>query len=240
MWVPVPATASPSRPAPASALQPPPGFRSPTPHRPALSRRITTPAGAAVWAAKRALDLAASLIALLALLALAAARVLANPLGNPGPVFFRHRRMGRHGCAFTIVKFRTMRAAPRMLRGPAHPLETDRITPLGRWLRRLRLDALPQVVNVLRGEMSLIGPRPDCIEHARACCERLPGYRDRLAVRPGISGPAKVTLGYAEGLGPIRSKAALDRTYIARASWRPEARIALATLRAIATGFGVR
>jgi lipopolysaccharide/colanic/teichoic acid biosynthesis glycosyltransferase len=230
MWVPVPATASPSSPAP---TQPLPGFRSRTP-------AAATPAGAPFWATKRALDLAASLIALPALLALAAALVLVNPLWNPGPVFFRQPRMGRHGTAFTIVKFRTMRATPRMLRGPADPLETDRITPLGRWLRRLRLDELPQVVNVLRGEMSLIGPRPDCLEHARAYCERIPGYRDRLAVRPGISGLAQVTLGYAEGLGPTRSKAALDRTYIARASWTLEARIALATLRVIATGFGFR
>jgi hypothetical protein len=105
-------------------------------------------------------------------------------------------------------------AAPR---GPDDPLETDRATRLGAFLRRARFDELPQIVNVFRGEMSLIGPRPDDLPHAMSFMADIPGYRRRYAVRPGISGLAQVELGYVHGRDGASRKTALDLHYIRHA-----------------------
>jgi len=113
--------------------------------------------------------------------------VLANPFFNRGPLFFTQKRMGK-GCApFTAIKFRTMSCAHKVVRGAHDPLEVERITRLGSFLRKARLDEIPQILNVLRGEMSLIGPRPDSYDHARVYVDLIPGYRERHAALPGIS-----------------------------------------------------
>jgi lipopolysaccharide/colanic/teichoic acid biosynthesis glycosyltransferase len=145
---------------------------------------------------KRSLDLAvaiAGLAALAPLLALVAILVKAT---SPGPVFFRQRRCGRNGREFRMIKFRTMvkdaetlkaRLAPlNEADGPVFKIENDpRSTPLGRLLRKYSIDELPQLWNVLKGEMSLVGPRPLAAEEMRFC----PAWRDvRLKVRPGITG----------------------------------------------------
>jgi lipopolysaccharide/colanic/teichoic acid biosynthesis glycosyltransferase len=103
-------------------------------------------------------------------------------------------------------------------RGPDDPIETDRITPLGQWLRKSRFDELPQILNVYRGDMSLIGPRPDEFRHAQHYLHSIPAYRDRHSVRPGISGLAQIELGYAEGMDATRRKTRADMDYIARAT----------------------
>ena len=141
-----------------------------------------------------------------------------NPIYNPGPLFFRPERMGRNCTAFRAWKFRTMVGEPTAPRGPDDPLETDRITPLGRFLRLTRFDELPQVFNVYRGEMSLIGPRPDDFAHACHYLRTIPGYRQRYTVRPGISGLAQIRLGYAQGIEGTRRKTTADLTYIRNAS----------------------
>jgi len=171
--------------------------------------------------AKRAIDLGFCTVVLLpAMLIVALALLVLNPIFNPGPLVFAQKRMGRDCKPFRALKFRTMASDRRQRRGPDDPVETHRITPLGRWLRITRFDELPQIINVYRGEMSLIGPRPDYFAHAHHYVALIPDYRHRHMVRPGISGLAQIELGYAEGLEATRLKTAADIDYIRRASLR--------------------
>lgn len=196
--------------------------------------------GALFWGSKRAFDLAAALFLLPLLIATCAVLWVLNPLWNPGSLFFVHTRMGRDCRPFPMVKFRSMRPLHAVVRCHDDPVEADRITPLGYWLRRTRLDELPQIVNVLLGQMSLIGPRPDVWEHARVYVDVVPGYRERHAVRPGISGLAQVRMGYAEGVADTIRKTRKDRVYIKCASWLMELGIIARTLRIVVTGAGAR
>ncbi|MEJ6390565.1 sugar transferase [Gymnodinialimonas ulvae] len=185
--------------------------------------------------AKLCADVGGALVMLPLIAVLAVLLTGLNPLINPGPLLFRQARMGQNGRTFKALKFRTMAYAPDH-RGPLDPVETDRIPRLGRLLRRTGLDELPQAINILRGEMSLIGPRPDCVRHARIFLETIPEYRQRLSVRPGISGFAQITLGYAVGLEATREKVQADLDYITRAgfaldlwiTWRTILNVALA------------
>ncbi|MCB1358203.1 MAG: sugar transferase [Maritimibacter sp.] len=171
-----------------------------------------------------------SLCLLPAVAIVAFALLLLNRRYNRGPLLYRQTRMGQDLAPFTAIKFRSMQPAPAVTRAVDDPIEADRITPLGRILRKSRIDELPQVVNVLRGEMSLIGPRPDYFDHARQYVAQIPEYRLRHLVRPGISGLAQVTLGYAEGLDATRAKATADLAYIRNASFALEIRIFWLTL----------
>ena len=129
---------------------------------------------------------------------LAALLALAIRLQDGGPVLYRQWRVGRGGKVFEIVKLRTMAVDAEGATGPVWALPgDDRATPLGRVLRRLRLDELPQALNVLRGEMSLVGPRPERPELAAHCEREAPGFARRLAVRPGIAGLAQARRGSA-------------------------------------------
>lgn len=179
--------------------------------------------------AKRALDLLVAALLLLPAFLLTALLLL-NPGFNRGPLFFRQARMGLGCRPFQAWKFRTMAECQGPGRGAFDPLELHRITPLGGLLRRSRLDELPQVLNVLRGEMSLIGPRPDYWDHALHYLDAVPGYRERHAVRPGISGYAQTELGYAEGLDGVHAKVEADLLYVRHASLRLDLWIAWRTL----------
>jgi hypothetical protein len=108
---------------------------------------------------------------------------------------------------------------------PDDPVETERVTRLGAFLRRARFDELPQALNVLRGEMSLIGPRPDDLPHAHAFLADIPGYRTALCRRPGISGLAQVELGYVHGRAGACQKTKIDLHYIRHAGLRLDARV---------------
>lgn len=189
--------------------------------------------GVAFRMAKRAFDVALSLVLLPVMILCALVLVVVNPFCNRGPLFFTQTRMGR-GCApFVAIKFRTMRPATSAARDADAPLETDRITPLGAFLRKSRIDELPQVLNVLRGDMSLIGPRPDYFDHAVRYLEVVPGYRERHVVRPGISGLAQTELGYAEGVEATRRKVRADLYYITHQSAKLELFIFWRTLSVI-------
>lgn len=144
--------------------------------------------------------------------------LLLNPVFNPGPLFFTQPRMGRGGRRFVAWKFRSMVAATDTARGAFDGLEHDRITRLGHFMRKLRLDELPQILNVLRGEMSLIGPRPDTFAHGKTYLKTVKGYAERLSVLPGISGFAQTEVGYVESLRGMQSKVAADLHYVRKAS----------------------
>lgn len=182
---------------------------------------------------KTVFDLSLSLILLGPLAIAALILVILNPFLNPGPLLFRQRRMGRECQPFTAFKFRTMTPGTAGPRGAFDPLETDRISGFARLLRRMRIDELPQIINVLRGEMSLIGPRPDAYDHARVYLRDVPGYAQRHQVAPGISGYAQTEVGYVDGPEGIRRKVAADHYYLTHASLAFDLWITWRTLRVV-------
>lgn len=187
---------------------------------------------------KPAIDVLVS-VALLPLLVVCALVLLClNPFFNRGPLFYVQPRMGRDCAAFAAIKFRTMALSARVMRRADEPLERHRITPLGRLLRKSRIDELPQIINVLRGEMSLIGPRPDFFHHARRYMRSVPGYRRRHAVRPGISGLAQTDLGYVDTNEGMVRKVALDLRYVDEVSLGLDLRVFWRTLVTVFCGRG--
>ncbi len=137
---------------------------------------------------------------------------LAIWLTDRGPVFYTQERLGKDGRRFRLIKFRTMVVNAESLSGPVLASESDlRVTRLGRLLRRTHLDEMPQVINVFRGEMSLVGPRPERPELFEECCKEAPSFRLRLGVKPGIAGLAQVQGGYH--ISP-RNKLRYDKLYI--------------------------
>jgi lipopolysaccharide/colanic/teichoic acid biosynthesis glycosyltransferase len=191
----------------------------------------TAPAATPDRRAKRLFDTGMALALLVVLVPVALALIVLNPFFNAGPLLFRQDRMGYRCQRFGALKFRTMRmaghAAPR---GAFDAVEADRITPLGRILRKTRLDELPQIINVLRGEMSMIGPRPDSYDHACIYLRQIDGYGARHQIRPGVSGLAQTEIGYVDDLSGIQRKVAADLYYIAHASLWLDAWIVWRTL----------
>jgi len=182
---------------------------------------------------KRVFDIAVSVVLLPVVALIALVLFVGNPFSNSGPLFFIQQRMGRNCKPFQAVKFRTMKPVETITRTVNCPVEEDRITPLGRFLRKTRIDELPQVLNVLKGEMSLIGPRPDYYEHACHFLEEVPGYKDRHVVRPGISGLAQTEVGYVAGTEATQHKVDADLHYISHSGFRMEAWIVWPTLAVI-------
>lgn len=160
-------------------------------------------------------------------------------LDSSGPSLFRQRRVGMHGRPFTIWKFRTMVDSGS---GAARFAQKDdaRITRLGRFLRKSRLDEVPQLVNVLRGEMSLIGPRPEQQVFVEGFSTEIPAYPYRHLVRPGISGWAQVMQGYAASSTETHLKLQYDLYYVTHYSVALDLLIVAKTLRTVLTGFGAR
>ena len=135
---------------------------------------------------------------------------------SEGPGLYGQVRLGQGGLRQTIYKIRTMSHNCELQSGPKWSTEGDpRVTRLGRWLRRTHLDELPQLWNVLRGEMSLVGPRPERPEFVEQWSGAIPGYRTRLLVRPGITGLAQVQLPPDEDLAGVSLKVACDAVYVA-------------------------
>jgi lipopolysaccharide/colanic/teichoic acid biosynthesis glycosyltransferase len=162
-----------------------------------------------------ALDFALALLLLVAFFPLLLVVAVLVKLTSPGPVIYRQARLGRGGRPYSILKFRTMWDRcdwDASRRWPA-PVD-DRFTPLGRFLRRTHLDELPELWNVLRGEMSLVGPRPERPESYPSLEEAIPGYRGRLQVRPGVTGLAQVQLPPDTDLGSARRKLTYDLYYV--------------------------
>ncbi|WP_182864786.1 sugar transferase [Rhodopirellula sp. JC639] len=151
------------------------------------------------------------------------------------PIFYRQVRVGKNGKNFRIWKFRTMRTGAEKQTGPVWSSPHDsRVTRLGRWLRCCHLDELPQFINVLAGDMSLVGPRPERPEFVSTLAEEVPGYLQRTRVRPGITGLAQLKLGYDESIVGIPDKVACDLHYIRTASLVQDLKLLLSTLPYIA------
>jgi lipopolysaccharide/colanic/teichoic acid biosynthesis glycosyltransferase len=184
-------------------------------------------------AVKRIVDAAGAAVLLVVLSPLLLAIGLAVKASSPGEVIFHQRRVGRGGRVFTIYKFRTMvRDAPRSPLGTYCYADDPRVTPLGRLLRATSLDELPQLVNVLAGDMSFVGPRPDLPQHVERYSA---AQRRRLDVRPGITGWAQVN--GRNGI-PWEERIALDLDYLDRWSLALDARVVARTIAVVATRRG--
>lgn len=191
---------------------------------------------APVWhyyAAKKVFDLVMCLLLMPVFILVSLALMVVNPSKNKGPLFYVQTRMGENCEPFRAIKFRSMTVADTIERGANDPLETHRITRLGNLLRRSRLDEVPQILNVFKGEMSLVGPRPDYIEHAKVYVETIADYTERHSVLPGISGYAQTEVGYAEGIEATRAKVEADLFYIRNRSLALEAWIVWRTLQTV-------
>jgi lipopolysaccharide/colanic/teichoic acid biosynthesis glycosyltransferase len=175
---------------------------------------------------KRLMDVAGSVALLIVLGPVFLGVALAIALTSPGPVYFRHQRVGYRGRTFQMLKFRSMRQGADK-EGPYFTEYNDsRITPIGKFLRRTSLDELPQLVNVLRGDMSLVGPRPDVPSQKSLYTED--EWTLRHQVRPGITGWAQAEL---RDRATLEVRKALDLEYVRRCSLRLDLRIFWMTLR---------
>ena len=203
-------------------------------------RQPTLSVSSGYLAGKHLLDLAVAIFALPVIAVLSLVLLVLNPIWNRGPLFYAQTRMGKDCRPFRALKFRTMIVATEIARGPNDPLETERITRLGHFLRRTRLDEIPQLLNVLLGQMSLIGPRPDYWDHAIHYLDSVPGYRQRYTVRPGITGLAQVDGGYAEGIEATVRKTRHDLRYLGIIGFRTDWYILRRTVAVVLTGWGAR
>ncbi len=189
-------------------------------------------------ATKRLLDVTVALLALVVTspMLLGAAVALAAKEGFP--VFFSQERVGRSMRRFRIHKLRTMVRNAEQRSGPVIAGEDDpRITPVGRFLRRYRIDEIPQFVNIIKGEMSFVGPRPERPYFVEQLVERVPGYKERFHLKPGMTGLAQVSGGYATT--PER-KLKYDLIYIYHQTLAMDAQIVVETLRVVLSGRGAR
>lgn len=188
------------------------------------------------WAVflKRGFDIAFSLVACVAVVVFIPVIALIIKMQSPGPVFFVQERTGTDGRTFHCLKFRTMR-----VNGECDKLQCTRhdprVFPFGRFLRRTNLDELPQFFNVLRGDMSVVGPRPHMLSHTAYYSSRIPQYMDRHDIRPGITGWAQVTgfRGETRELWQMEERVNRDMWYLNH--WSPwlDLRIILMTVKAI-------
>jgi exopolysaccharide biosynthesis polyprenyl glycosylphosphotransferase len=201
-----------------------------------LSRRW---GGAREWAF-RVRDLVLAVPALLVLSPVFALVALSIRLDSRGPVFYRQRRLGAGGRPFQVLKFRTMRRDAEVS-GPRWASENDpRVTRVGRWLRRWRIDELPQLWNVLVGQMSLVGPRPERAHFSRKLRGDIPMFELRTALRPGLTGWAQVRSSYASGAEEARVKLDHDLYYYTRRSLWFDLAILFETVRVALSGSGSR
>lgn len=180
--------------------------------------------------AKRAVDIVGAAVGLVVVLALTPLVALGIWLDSGGSIFFRQVRTGRAGREFVMPKFRTMVQDAERETGPRWSTAGDpRVTRVGRFLRRSRLDELPNLVSVLRGEMSLVGPRPERPEIVRLLAQDIPFYRTRLLVRPGLTGWAQVNHPYGDSVADAVQKLEYDLYYLKHRSMLFDLRILLRT-----------
>ncbi|MER8710051.1 sugar transferase [Mesorhizobium sp. M1088] len=192
---------------------------------------------------KQAIDLAAALFVLVVFSPLLLFVAIAVKIDSPGPALFKQKRMGYRGHPYEVYKFRTMKlsdAAVDEKEAAITKAGDTRITRLGQLLRKSRIDELPQALNILRGEMSWIGPRPEALVLSKWYEAELPFYRYRHIVRPGITGWAQVNQGHVAAVDDVLEKLHYDFYYIKNFSPWLDVLIVFRTIRTMLTGFGAR
>ncbi len=192
---------------------------------------------------KRVLDIVLSLTAMPILAAVTPLVIVGNLVGNHGPLLFRQQRVGKGGRVFTMWKFRTMRAlgspgVDSVPNGLWTGREDQRVTAFGRILRRTHLDELPQLINVVKGDLSLVGPRPEQPTYVDELADKLPFYEMRHLVQPGLTGWAQVKFGYAASDTDALEKLQYEFWYLRHQSLAVDARILARTIRSVVGGDG--
>jgi sugar transferase (PEP-CTERM system associated) len=192
-------------------------------------------------AVKRAMDIVGSLVGLLLALPIMAVVALAVRLSSSGPILYEQKRVGLNGRVFRIHKFRSMRADAEATTGAVWSTANDtRVTSVGRFIRLTRLDELPQLWNVLRGDMSLVGPRPERPEFVSQLTDEIPFYGQRHVVKPGLTGWAQIRYTYGASVEDTIEKLQYDLYYIKNMSVALDAVIAIETLKIIILRRGAR
>ncbi len=190
---------------------------------------------------QRAFNLVAATVGIVLASPLVLLTALAVRLSSSGPVLYRQQRVGLEGQSFTVYKFRSMRANAEAATGAVWASRNDpRITPVGRVIRKIRFDELPQLFNVLKGEMSLVGPRPERPEFVKALSDHIPYYRQRQYVRPGITGWAQINHKYGDTLEDTVTKLEYDLYYIKNMSISLDAYIVFHTLKTMLLSRGAQ
>ncbi len=198
---------------------------------------VNSAAGALV---KRVLDIVFSVTLLVFLAPLLVVTAIAIRLESAGPIIYRQQRVGRGGKVFEVLKFRSM-VNDAEADGPQYAsIGDERITRVGYFIRHMRIDEIPQTINVLRGEMSFVGPRPERPEFAEMLEREIPHYNNRHLVQPGITGWAQVKYEYAASVAGAREKLKYDLFYIARYNPFMDLAIVLLTVRVALFGLGSR
>jgi len=188
---------------------------------------------------KRLVDFTLATALLIASAPLLLAIAIAIRLSSRGPILFRQERIGLHNRPFTVVKFRSMIDGAEDESGPVWAAERDpRVTPIGRWLRRWRLDELPQLWNVIKGDMSLVGPRPERSVFVNEFLTAVPMYNQRHGLRPGITGWGQIHYDYAASHEQTREKLEYDLFYVKNASFLLDLAILLRTTRTLVAARG--
>jgi sugar transferase (PEP-CTERM system associated) len=195
-----------------------------------------------LYSIKRFTEVIAAGVMLLLVAPLLALLAVLVKLDAPGPVLYRQRRVGAGGRVFDLLKFRSMKVSAEVASGPvwSSPHGDPRVTRLGRILRKLRLDELPQLINVLRGEMSFVGPRPERPEFVQRLAPVIPYYDERHTVYPGITGWAQINFPYGSTLEDAEEKLEYDLYYLKHMSLGLDLVIMAKTLRVMLLGRGAR
>jgi len=190
---------------------------------------------------KRVFDVVASFVGMIIVFPLVLLTALLVKLTSKGPVFYSQVRVGKDGSLFNMYKFRTMKVDAEKDTGPVWAQADDnRLTPVGGLLRKSHIDELPQFLNVLRGEMSLIGPRPERPKFVDEFKSKIPNYENRLSIKPGITGLAQVWHRYDETILDVKKKLRYDLLYIRKMCMWADFSIMLRTFRVVFTGEGAR
>lgn len=200
---------------------------------------MATPMPAWEQYTKRLIDLIVALVVLVVGMPLWIGLTIAVKMTSEGEAIYRQKRVGKKGRVFTMYKFRTMQVDAEAKTGPVWASKNDtRYTSVGRWLRKTRLDEIPQLWNVLRGDMSLVGPRPERPYFVEKLIGKVPLYNRRHRVKPGITGWAQVMWHYDRSLEDVQQKVKFDLYYIENMSLRMDLKILFRTLRAVVSGGG--
>ena len=190
---------------------------------------------------KRIIDTILSILALLVLSPLCLFAALLIKLASKGPIFFSQTRVGKNGTLFEIYKFRTMTVDAEKETGPIWAKSNDnRLIPCGQFLRKTHIDEIPQFINVIKGDMSIVGPRPERPVFVDQFKKVISDYEKRIAVKPGITGLAQVWHKYDESMADVRKKIKYDLLYIKKLCLWTDVTILLRTVRVVFTGEGAR